>query len=86
MGGARLLTRARDGPMGDQPIDRRAGRVILNVGSAESEEYHRHQDALGATWDVETRSLAGLHHFSIVDTLADQGHPLFRTVAKLLRL
>ena len=64
----------------------RAGRVILNVGSAESEEYHRHQDALGATWDVETRSLAGLHHFSIVDTLADQGHPLFRTVAELLRL
>ncbi len=64
----------------------RAGRVILAVGSAESEEYHRHQDTLGATWDVETRSLAGLHHFSIVDTLADQAHPLFRTVAELLRL
>ena len=29
MGAVRLLTRARDGPMGDQPIDRRAGRVIL---------------------------------------------------------
>lgn len=64
----------------------RAGRVILTVGSAESEEYHRHQDSLAATWDVEARSLAGLHHFSIVDTLADQASPLFRTVAELLRL
>jgi arylformamidase len=64
----------------------RGGRVILAVGSAESEEYHRQQDTLAATWDVEARSLAGLHHFSIVDSLADQANPLFRTVAELLRL
>lgn len=64
----------------------RGGHLILAVGSAESEEYHRQQDTLAATWDVEARSLAGLHHFSIVDTLADQANPLFQTVAELLRL
>lgn len=61
-------------------------RTILATGSAESEEYHRQMDTLGASWDVETRNLAGIHHFSIVDTLADQGHPVFETVAELLQL
>jgi arylformamidase len=64
----------------------RGGRLILAVGSGESEEYHRQQDALAATWDVEDRRLAGLHHFSIADTLADSANPLFRTVAELLAL
>jgi arylformamidase len=64
----------------------RGGRVILAVGSAESEEYHRQQDALASIWDVEDRRLAGLHHFSIVDCLADQANPLFRTAAELLGL
>lgn len=64
----------------------RGGRLILAVGSGESEEYHRQQDALAAIWDVEDRRLAGLHHFSIVDTLADAANPLFRTVAELLAL
>ncbi|MBM3548679.1 MAG: alpha/beta hydrolase [Alphaproteobacteria bacterium] len=64
----------------------RGGKVILAVGSGESEEYHRQQDALAAIWDLEDRRLAGLHHFSIVDALADSANPLFRTVAELLAL
>ncbi len=62
------------------------GRLILAAGGAESEEYHRQLDSLASAWDVEARSLAGLHHFSIVDTLADAGHPLFRTAAGMLGL
>jgi arylformamidase len=64
----------------------RGGRVILAVGGAESEEYHRHQDELAARWDVEDRRLAGIHHFSIVDALADPANPLFRTAAEILHL
>lgn len=62
------------------------GRLILTVGGAESEEYHRQQDMLAAAWDVEARSLPGLNHFSIVDTLADAANPLFRTAADMLGL
>jgi len=64
----------------------RSGRLILAVGSAESEEYHRQIDTLSAAWDVEARSLAGLHHFSIVDALNDPGAPLFGATAGLLGL
>ena len=64
----------------------RSGRLILTVGGAESEEYHRQQDSLADAWGVEARPLPGLHHFSIVDTLADPGHPLFRTAAEMLGL
>jgi len=64
----------------------RSGRLILTVGGAESEEYHRQQDMLADAWDVEARALPGLHHFSIVDTLADAAHPLFRTAAGMLGL
>jgi arylformamidase len=63
-----------------------AGKLILAVGSAESEEYHRQIDTLSAAWDVEARSLAGLHHFSIVDALNDPGAPLFGATASLLGL
>jgi arylformamidase len=64
----------------------RGGRLVLTVGGAESEEYHRQQDALADAWAVEARSLAGINHFSIVDTLADAGHPVFRTAADMLGL
>jgi hypothetical protein len=62
------------------------GSLILAVGSAESEEYHRQIDALSSAWDVEARSLAGLHHFSIVDALNDPGASLFGATASLLGL
>ncbi|MSP50292.1 MAG: alpha/beta hydrolase [Alphaproteobacteria bacterium] len=64
----------------------RSGRLVLAVGGAESEEYHRQQDTLSAAWDVEARALAGLNHFSIVDALADPSNPLFLTAAELLGL
>lgn len=64
----------------------RGGRTILTVGGAESEEYHRQIDMLADAWDVEARSLAGIHHFSIVDALSDAGSPLFSATAELLGL
>jgi arylformamidase len=64
----------------------RGGRLVLTVGGAESEEYHRQQDMLADAWKLEARSLAGLDHFAIVDTLADPGHPVFQMAADLLGL
>jgi arylformamidase len=63
----------------------RAGRLLLLVGGAEGEEYHRQSDDLAVAWrrwglPVEVRDLAGEDHFSIVAQLGDPASPVSRAV------
>ena len=73
----------RNSPIHQSP--KRAGPLILTVGALESDEYHRQQDALASAWqaaglEVQAMDLEGLHHFSIVERLADPESPLFQTI------
>lgn len=61
--------------------------LLLAVGGLESEGFHGQSDALAAAWGkkgvpVERQTLAGRHHLSAVEALADPATDLFRrTVA-----
>lgn len=58
--------------------------VLLAVGELESEGFHRQSDGLREAWrekgaTVERLTLAGCHHLSAVEALADPAGELFRT-------
>jgi len=62
--------------------------LLLAVGGLESEGFHGQSDALAATWRkkgaaVERLTLAGRHHLSAVEALADPATDLFRRVIAL---
>ncbi len=53
--------------------------LVVAAGAAESSEFQRQSRDLAAAWAPQTRLmlLPGLHHFSIVDSLAERGQPLY---------
>jgi len=75
-------------PLRRQPL--RAAPLVVAVGSAETPEFLRQQEALVAQWraldlPVEAVALPGRDHFNAVDALAEREHALFRATVALLR-
>lgn len=72
------------------PVNRRPALecpLHLAVGAEESSEFWRQSEILSRAWpDVarDTMLLAGLHHFSIVDALAERGQPPHDAVLEML--
>lgn len=66
-----------------------AGRLFCAVGGDESPEFLRQnqlmQNAWGSHFVARSQALPGLHHFSIVDALAQPGHDLHHMTLNLLR-
>jgi arylformamidase len=53
--------------------------LVIAVGSAESGEFIRQSRLIAERWSPQVRSLhilPGLHHFSVLDALAERGQPL----------
>ncbi|MBF8221998.1 alpha/beta hydrolase [Halomonas sp. 328] len=70
--GLTSVERARDG----SPIHARphpGARLCLAVGEQESEEFHWQSRALAEAWggEVEVLSIAGTHHFSVMETFQE---------------
>jgi arylformamidase len=69
-----------------QPIG--SAKFALAVGQQESAEFHRQSTELARNWKVlrpQVLDIAGTHHFTIVDTLADQGGQLNRLAVAMAR-
>jgi len=72
------------------PVNRRPQLecpLHVAVGAEESSEFWRQSEMLSRAWpDVarDTQLLPGLHHFSIVDALAERGQPLHEAVLAML--
>jgi arylformamidase len=61
--------------------------LVVGVGGEESGEFRRQSDLLAKAWPGVARPAAvlpGLHHFSIVDALAERGQPLHDAVLGML--
>ena len=53
--------------------------LVVAAGADESSEFRRQSQAIAAAWHPQSRPLMllpGMHHFSIVDALAERGQPL----------
>jgi arylformamidase len=66
-----------------------AGPLLLPVGAAEGDEYHRQTESLAAAWrrrglTVEVMDMAGHDHFSIITELERPGTPLSRAILRQL--
>jgi hypothetical protein len=65
-------------------------RLALFFGQEEIAGFHEQHAALIKAWNLEgravTQALAGLHHFSIVDTLVAPESQVFQTIKRLLAL
>jgi arylformamidase len=59
------------------------GRIHAYVGGTEGAEYERQSRAIAEAWGGTWQSLAGLHHFSIVEELQN---PASGMVAKALSM
>jgi len=72
------------------PVNRRPQLecpLHIAVGAEESSEFWRQSEMLSRAWPdvaLDTQLLPGLHHFSIVDALAERGQPLHEAVLKML--
>ena len=72
------------------PVNRRPQLecpLHVAVGAEESSEFWRQSEMLSRAWpDVarDTQLLPGLHHFSVVDALAERGQPLHGAVLEML--
>lgn len=76
----------RMSPLGNVPP--RAGRLVLALGSEETEEFHRQQAAYLAEWRnaglaADVVELPGRNHFSAIDAFGEPGHPLFGAMRSL---
>ena len=76
----------RMSPLGNAPA--RAGRLILAVGSEETEEFHRQQAAFLAEWRnaglaADVVELPGRNHFTAIDALGEPDHALFGAMRSL---
>jgi len=63
--------------------------VMTCVGGEESSEFLRQNALIGERWKSAFAgdiTMPGLHHFSVVDALAQQQGPLFQGVRKLMKL
>ena len=61
--------------------------IAVIAGGAESSEFRRQSRALADAWRGQVRELVmppGLDHFSIVDSLAERGQPVFESTRRLL--
>jgi len=63
--------------------------MTLVVGGAESDEFKRQQSAYAAVLEQsggypQQHEIAGLHHFAVIETIADPGSELNRAVLKRL--
>ena len=57
-----------------------AAPLVIAVGAAESSEFRRQSQLLADAWQPQVKSLLllpGLNHFSIVDSFAERGQPLY---------
>jgi arylformamidase len=59
--------------------------LVVAAGGAESSEFQRQSHCLAAAWAPQARELIlpGLNHFSIVDSFAERGQPLYEEALKL---
>ncbi|QHE87250.1 alpha/beta hydrolase [Hydrogenophaga sp. BPS33] len=68
--------------------ERDRGRLSAVVGALESSEFLRQNRLIQQAWGTRavpvSEALPGLHHFSIVNALADPSQPLHRMVLSLL--
>jgi len=58
-----------------------AASLVLAVGALESDEFHRQSRLLQQAWPQncpQVISLAGRHHFSVLDALTDLSNPVWR--------
>lgn len=66
------------------------GQLVAVVGGEESGEYHRQNALIRAAWGEEVvpvcETLPGLHHFSVLDALAQPGQRLHTLARELLGL
>lgn len=65
--------------------------LTLIVGGAESDEFKRQQTSFAAALEaagnrVETEEVGGLHHFAVIETIADHGSQLQRAVLRRIGL
>jgi arylformamidase len=64
------------------------GMLYAVAGASESDEFHRQNALMRDAWGERTvpvsELLPGLHHFDVVDALADPGHRLHRLAVQLL--
>lgn len=75
------------------PLRRQAQRcrpLVVAVGSTETPEFLRQQDALVAQWraldlPVEVVALEGRDHFNAADALGERDHALYKATVALLR-
>ena len=64
-----------------------AAPLVVAVGADESAEFLRQSRLLAGAWQPQVKSLLvlpGIHHFSIVDALAERGQPLHDATLALL--
>lgn len=72
------------------PADRPGVPPLVSAcGGAESPDLLRQQDAFARAWQaaghtIRVLDLPGLHHFNVIDTLAEPGSPLFQATRALL--
>ncbi|MFM1881478.1 MAG: hypothetical protein RLZZ344_1712 [Pseudomonadota bacterium] len=81
---------ARASPIYRKPYPRMLEdlRLALFFGQEEIAGFHEQHAALIKAWNLEgravTQALAGIHHFSIVDTLVEPESQVFQTIKRLL--
>jgi len=64
-----------------------AAPLVVAVGGAESDEFIRQSRLIAARWAPQARGplvLPALHHFSVLDALAERGQPLHAATLALL--
>ncbi len=87
--GMDAATAARNSPIRHVPAS--APPLILALGEAETDEYHRQQADFAEVWRAAGHSLRlvlapGLNHFAVVEELADPRSPLTRSVVEQMSL
>jgi arylformamidase len=65
--------------------------LILSVGENETSEFHRQSSSYAKAWRaagnrVDEVRAAGRHHYSIIDSLLDEGDPLCRALLRQMGL
>jgi len=78
-------TARRNSPIGHVPSG--AGPLLMTVGGRESAEFHRQQADYAAAWraagnSAEILAADDLHHFDILDRLAEADSPLMAALCK----
>ena len=61
--------------------------MVTAVGGDESTEFHRQNTLIRSSWPScfqQNVPMTGRNHFSVVDALCDQDHPLFQSTLSLL--